>query len=165
MHFESFIAEVLVLALLDSGATNFFVSLKFCRDNGLRFRSFPSSATLADSSSIAIVGELSNSVFKMDSFRPRHSFLVVDMSAFAVVLGIIYLSQHNPVAHWKERFMAIGSTAVYVRDHSDDFTRFDFEHFEICSFKAFSRGSLHLVSVVLAHLSPDARETNAIFYR
>jgi hypothetical protein len=51
---------------------------------------------------------------------------------------------------------------LYAQDHSEDFTRFDLEQFEICSFKTFSRQSLHVVSVLLAYLSTYARETNGI---
>jgi hypothetical protein len=78
-YFESFIAGVFVLAMLDRGATHSFVSLKFCRENDFRFRSFPSSAISADSCSIEIVGEIPNALSKMDSFRTNFSFLVVDM--------------------------------------------------------------------------------------
>jgi hypothetical protein len=91
---EELSAGVCVETLADTGTTHFFASADYLRNNGISFKpvSVPS-ARLANGTQVRTLGTTSALELKLDAFRIKHEFHVVDMDRHAYVLGTSFLHQ------------------------------------------------------------------------
>lgn len=102
LQFESLLLGVCCIALLDSGATHSFVSSSFCSSHGIPFKRKTSTASLANGSSVPVVGIIKACHLKLGAFRCTHTFLVLDMPQYDVVLGMDFLHSHDPIVRWRK---------------------------------------------------------------
>jgi hypothetical protein len=103
LTFEALFVGCFCQVLLDSGATNSFVSLSYMIDNGISFAPIQvPDATPADGFPIPIVGIARNMRMSFGPFRFTETFLVVDMSNLDVVLGSTFLERYNPRIDWQQ---------------------------------------------------------------
>ena len=104
-----------VKALIDCGASSFFISPKLVRYLGLREQTSPAYITTRglDGKILARARDSQKLSLKMqylDHLAPveEPEVLVVDMSAYDLVLGIPWFERHNPDIDWlKKRLMAL----------------------------------------------------------
>ena len=105
--FEVLVKGAYGLALIDSGATGSFVSVEFCRKNGLSVPTDRSSGVLADGSNFTVHGQLRNVVIKMHTFKFRTDLFVADLPNLDCVLGMDFLDHFDPDISWKKRRMSV----------------------------------------------------------
>jgi hypothetical protein len=146
LTFESLFVGCYSECLVDSGATNSFVSLNFMRDNNVSFTLVSAlTASLADGSPCAIVGIARNMRVSIGHFVFNEDFLVVDISNLQVVLGMPFLQRYNPYFDWQQRIMHVEHTNTHhalpaISVHS--YPTIDSDRFELCSFSALSKRAL-----------------------
>lgn len=143
LRFEGCFRGVYGLFLVDCGASVSFASTRYVRNNGIRVEpcDMPP-ARLADDSSLCIEGVVSKAHIKLGPFRTRHTFLVVDMPEFDIVLGMDFLSQYDPHVKWRSRTMSIasgGKTVVLKAFKPPELPGIDSDTIELCSMDTFAK--------------------------
>jgi hypothetical protein len=104
-----------VKALIDSGASSFFISPKLVRYLGLREQTSPAYITTRglDGKILARARDSQKLSLRMQYLShlapvEEPEVLVVDMSAYDLVLGIPWFERHNPDIDWvKKRLMTL----------------------------------------------------------
>jgi hypothetical protein len=108
LRFEGLLARCYVDMLLYSGATHSFVSAMYLQNNHICCESVAvPNDTLADGSSVNVVGMLRNAELKMGGSRIIHELLVVEMEVYDCVLGMSFLHACNPQFDWRARTMSV----------------------------------------------------------
>jgi hypothetical protein len=146
LTFEGLLSGAYVFALVDSGATHSFASAAYLQSHSVLYDSLSMpDATLADGTSVRILGVIKFLDFKISCFRSNQQFLVVDMDSYNCVLGNSFLRQANPGFDWAARTMheMYKGTRITLRAVADTVLPvLHSERFELCSFDAISKRSL-----------------------
>ena len=141
--FESLLICCYCEALADSGASHSFVFVDFCKDSQISYKLVESPGpALADSSSLPIVGMITNVQMNIGHFKFKESFLVVDIRNLEVVLGMTFLEKYNPHIDWKQRCMHVNHKHTHLTLHAvaaHSVPKLNSSPFELCSFEAFSK--------------------------
>jgi Retroviral aspartyl protease len=161
-------AALYCLALTDSDATHSFVSSAYWARNGVKYTRLRSSAALAECSSVRVDGILRHVPLKIGAFRCKQTFLVLDMPAYDVVLGMDFLHDHDPHLRFRHRTMRLqcaDGSSVTVSAHQDkpELPSIYSDLTEICSMSLFTRelrsatteDEWDFDNAVLGCLSPD----------
>jgi hypothetical protein len=94
MSSEGFVDNEYCLYLEDSGATHTFMSRQYCSSHGFRYVSLQANCSLANDMNIAIQGYIDVYV-KLDPLQRKHRALVIDLSSFDAVLGMLFMARHD----------------------------------------------------------------------
>jgi hypothetical protein len=161
LKFEMLLRGAFCVCLADTGATHSFVSVRFCRANGLRYSRVASQALLADGKTeLPIVGVLWNAQLKVECFNCKQSFLVLDFLDVNVVLGMDWMREHNALLSCTKRTMKLqtgkGPITVHAMSHEPAPTC-SLHYIELRTIDAFARSlrddsSVDCDSVVVAVL-------------
>ena len=165
LQFEGLLAGVYSMFMVDSGASTSFVSTTFARNHGIAFqRSDLAPARLADQSTLAVDGTTCALWMRIGTFRTKHKFLVVDMPEYDVVLGLDFLSQHEPHIKWRKRTMTlkVRNAPVTLQAYKDPDVPEGLRSnvIELCSINAFSRAcasdkSINVAKAFVGTVFPD----------
>ena len=119
-----------VVCLVDSGASDNFVSLKFCRRVGVPLRTARRvrRITLADGSSQTSHLYVERAQLRLGSHEEQHDFTVMNLEKhdFDVILGMSWLSRVNPQIDW-----STGSMTILDRRGRPSITHFLLKHKEL----------------------------------
>ena len=165
LQFECFLLGLCTLFLLDSGATHSFLATRFCDAHGIRYKRYRSHASLANGSSVPVVGILKDAHLKISSFRCKETLLVVDNPDYDVVLGMDFLTAHDPTVRLRKRLITLpvpgGHTTVKCHQE-ESLPKSTNPNIEICSMSAFARSlqradnTVDLKNAILAAIVPDS---------
>ena len=108
LTFECTVAGAYGLALTDSGASASFISTAYARSHGITVlaRDIPP-ARLADDSTLSINGVTREVWLRIGPLAVKQRFLVLDMPGYDIVLGLDFLSKHEPDVRWRKRCMFV----------------------------------------------------------
>ena len=93
--------------MLDSGATNNFISATTCRDLGLKILKggIQQNVKLADGKVLKVLGQV-NTVVDFGCFQVCLEFEVVQAD-IPSILGMTFFTQVNPIIMWREKLLRI----------------------------------------------------------
>jgi hypothetical protein len=97
------------LALVDTGSTNTFIDLNFAlKTNGEILNNMAKTVKVAGGGSLTSGGHISNWNFSICAVPFNHSFTLLDLKGYDVVLGSDWLKKHGPVTFdWEFKCVAV----------------------------------------------------------
>lgn len=119
LHTRTGKAEKTTKALIDSGASQNFINQSLVREWGLPLITLekPKEVRTIDGSNIKS-GKIWHRVelpIRIDTHNHTSSFLVTDLGDIPMILGLRWLSLHNPTINWEERQLQFKSN--YCKEH------------------------------------------------
>ena len=167
--FEGLAYHTYAQFLFDTGASHSYVSLAFCKQNNIVFDKYTAAATLANGSEAPIVGQVLSLWLKLGPFRAKHSFLVVDMPQFDVILGMDFMAAFDAVLRPRKRTVTLSYKGTAITLHA--FTEsalpdFKSDRIELCTLESFSHTIKHLPDdeiseAFVAYLKPELNAVEA----
>lgn len=99
--------DISTVAFLDSGATGNFMSTDFVSRHALPLYTLQSPLSLkaADDSIICQIQSFTQCTFNLGPHTEVLSFYVAPIPIYSVVLGLPWLSLHNPIIDWADRIL------------------------------------------------------------
>ena len=142
LKFEGLLAGVYALHKIDSGASASFVSKEFARALGITcFPSNVATGQMANNTTVPIDGVTAQLWLRIVPFATKLKFLVVDMPEKDVVLGLDFLSKHDPIVHWRKRTKSINVKGNNVNLHAykePALTNIHSDTIEFCNIDTFA---------------------------
>jgi hypothetical protein len=169
LKFEKRVRSMFCLGVVDSGATHSIVSLKFCRQNSLKFTRVNSQALFADGKThLPVVGVMWKAPVQVQRFNCLQAFLVLDFSACDVLLGMDWLRAQNPELDFRYRLMTLRVAKGPITVHAvptDPGPACSSSCIEVCTIDAFAKSlrdksvvdGANIVVAVLQHTPPAPR--------
>lgn len=143
LKFEGLLAGVYALHMIDSGASASFISTEFALSHGISCLPVDlAPAQLANNTTVPIDGVTNHLWMRIGPFATKHKFLVVDMPEYDVVLGLDFLSKHDPIVHWRKRKLSInvkGKTVMLNAYQEPELPNIQSDTIEFCNIDTFSR--------------------------
>lgn len=98
-----------VTILIDSGATNDFVSQKFIKRTLLSTQALskPAKVIFGDGSSTSIKHQLTTANLKIQQYQSNRTLVVAPINKYDIILGQTWLKQENPNIDWQKKTITI----------------------------------------------------------
>ena len=113
--------------LIDSGASNDFISVSFARKNSIMINPVApmfTSLAVKGQKDAFIIGEV-NLEFSYEGLTEVRRFKVMDLVKYDIILGITFLQDHNPEINWKDFSIKFKENSLKNNDGNlqDEFTQ------------------------------------------
>ena len=116
--FEGTICGAPARFLVDSGATQDFISSSFVRSHKVpTARRSPLRVRLANGSLSTTSHVCPSLRYQIASFEEARDFVVTALESYDVILGKTWLTQHNPLIDWEQHSVRLGSTVLHGAKH------------------------------------------------